>query len=595
MKKLHKKTLEALRKTNGNKSQAESLLGVSRHVIGRRCKQIEKQYTKAEIEKHCPVFFHPSRELTEEDLIYTWSVYESCNYNKSRTAEALQLSIGAIQSRVRKCRAVLNVMEEEKGSIRAKTPKIAPLPKKGKIKRYIFTSAQNNTHVHEPIWESLLALAEHYEAEIKIATFTYVKNQQGSQKRSAVRHRAEDIWYDTLIEPYVSDTHEVIAPGLVWCGEMNTLPTAKNPLSGWETYTGISSGIFPHPKLQMQSVPTHKQDVTKFNYTTGAITKRNYIHKRAGILAEFHHSYGGLLVEVDSEGNWFARQLNSDTKGHIYDLDVVAKPDGSVQKYGQAEAIVWGDIHVACLEPMVKSLGWTNKDSMIDVLKPKNQFMHDVLDFESRSHHNRRNPHEMYRIHVQGVGSVLDEIKDVGRFLHESQRDFCQTYVVNSNHDNHLDQWLRETEWRDDMLNAEFYIDAQRELLRCIREGDSVNMLEWAIGANMDAPDAVFLHQDESKVICHDNSGGIEMGMHGDMGPNGARGSFRNLAKIGRKACIGHSHSAGIYEGIYVAGVSGTLEMGYNSGPGSWSHSHIVVYPNGKRSIITMGNNKWRA
>jgi hypothetical protein len=74
--------------------------------------------------------------------------------------------------------------------------------------------------------------------------------------------------------------------------------------------------------------------------------------------------------------------------------------------------------------------------------------------------------------------------------------------------------------------------------------------------------------------------------MHGHLGPDGARGSAQNLNKIGKRANIGHLHSAGIYDGLYVAGTSTTLNMGYNKGPSSWSHSHIVTYPNGKRVTI---------
>lgn len=588
------KLLAALKKHNGNKTEAGKELGVTRHTVRRLCKKLEKKMNKTEIEQLCPLFYEGSGSLSEEELRYTWSVYESCNFNITRTSEALGVSTGCVQNRIKKARAVLEVVEGDHGYVRSRKPKSLPLPKEGSIRRYIFTSAQNNTHVHGPIWQSLLALAEHYQAEIKISTFTYVRNQQGSEKRG-FKKQIEEVWYDNQIEPYVSDGYEKIAEGLVWCGNLNIIPTAKNPLSGLETYTGPDSGIFPHTKIQMQSVPTHKTDPAKFNYTTGSVTKRNYIQKKAGIVAEFHHSYGALLVEVNDKGQWFARQLNADTDGVIHDLNVKAMPTGEVVE-SEVEAVVWGDIHVACLDKTVKKIAWQDQDCMLDTLKPRYQFMHDILDFESRSHHNRRNPHEMYRIHVQGKGSVLQEVKEVGQFLVDSARPFCQTYVVNSNHDNHLNQWLREVNWYDDMLNAEFYIEAQREMLRQIREQDYKNMLEWSISeaAHLDVP-AIFLRQDQSMVICEDNSGGIEMGMHGDMGPNGSRGSFRSLSKMGRRACIGHSHSAGIYEGIYVSGVSGELDMGYNAGPGSWSHSHTVVYPNGKRTIVTMKHGKWRA
>src|SRR5271157_3796795 len=49
----------------------------------------------------------------------------------------------------------------------------------GTIKRYILTSAQNNTHVHEELLLNLEALAEYYKAEIIVGTYTYNQNQYG--------------------------------------------------------------------------------------------------------------------------------------------------------------------------------------------------------------------------------------------------------------------------------------------------------------------------------------------------------------------------------------------------------------------------------
>jgi hypothetical protein len=47
-------------------------------------------------------------------------------------------------------------------------------------------------------------------------------------------------------------------------------------------------------------------------------------------------------------------------------------------------------------------------------------------------------------------------------------------------------------------------------------------------------------------------------------------------------------------DGAYGAGVTGKLDMKYNKGPSSWSHSHIVTYPNGMRAIVTMWDGRWR-
>jgi hypothetical protein len=58
---------------------------------------------------------------------------------------------------------------------------------------------------------------------------------------------------------------------------------------------------------------------------------------------------------------------------------------------------------------------------------------------------------------------------------------------------------------------------------------------------------------------------------------------------------IGHSHSAAIIDGVYVAGLCGLLDQGYNQGPSGWSHTQIITYPNSKRTLLTILDGKWRA
>ena len=68
---------------------------------------------------------------------------------------------------------------------------------------------------------------------------------------------------------------------------------------------------------------------------------------------------------------------------------------------------------------------------------------------------------------------------------------------------------------------------------------------------------------------------------------NGPRGTLVNLAKVTMKMNIGHSHTAGIFEGVYQAGMNGRLDQGYNHGPSSWTHTDGIVYASGKRCLMT--------
>jgi hypothetical protein len=93
--------------------------------------------------------------------------------------------------------------------------------------------------------------------------------------------------------------------------------------------------------------------------------------------------------------------------------------------------------------------------------------------------------------------------------------------------------------------------------------------------------------------ICQDR-GGIECGLHGHAGTNGVRGSTANLARVAIKINKGHDHTATIHDGVYSSGVCG-LDPNLKKGPSTHTRSHIVTYLSGKRSIITMQGDRWRA
>lgn len=462
---------------------------------------------------------------------------------------------------------------------------------------YIFTCAQNNTHVNKEVWENLEALARYYNAEIKVSTFTYdLASYPAATVKRGKEKKKEDIWYDPIIVPHILDESVRVAPGLTWCGELNILPTAVRPLSGFESYTGRDSGIFPHVKISMCSIASSKYEPTKFNYSTGTVTQRNYIAKTAGFKANFHHSYGALLVEVDKEENWFCRQLNADRKNNIYDLNNLASK-GEVTTGHRVEAINWGDLHVGTITNDMEKVNWFGIGSLMNILKPKYQFFHDLLDFRSRNHHDRGNHHKRYERFVTKSDSVAKEIMKVAQFVRDTLMDGCKTIIVDSNHDNAFERWLREGDYRNDPINAEYFLEAQLEKYRSIsnEEGD-FHLLRWAVSkTGNDYPWVKYLKPDESFIICKENGSGIECGMHGHYGTNGSRGSLRSFAKMGRKCNIGHTHSVGIENGAYCAGITGDLEQGYNNGPSSWSHGHIITYANGKRAIINVWRNKWKA
>jgi hypothetical protein len=524
--------------------------------------------------------------------------------NKADAARYLGMPRRTFGHRLKVAMAELGLSEKSapiaSGKVDERPTRVLPVPTKGEVRRYIVTCAQNNTKVNVGVWENLTALAEHYGAELLVSRITYNKQAYHGWRPKPDTETPDDmggfgdLWYDPAILPHVCDERLQLAPGLVFCGEVDILPTAVRPLSGFETYTGRKSGIFPHPKLAMDSIASGKHEGTKFNFTTGTVTLRNYIQRKAGQKAEFHHCYGALVVEVDGEGDWFVRQLNAGADDSIYDLDLRAHI-GEVTAGHRLEAVTWGDIHVRQIDPVVDRVCW-DKGGLLDRLRPKHQFFHDLVDWRARNHHDRKNPHRMFERYVRNEDGVEDELADVSRWMHRAHREWCTSVVVDSNHDRAFERWLREADYREDPRNAVFFLEAQLEKYLSIKRGDSgFHLIEWSLRSRGCPKEAVFLDEDESFIICHDRSGGIECGMHGHLGPNGARGTPRGLSKMGRKANTGHTHSAGIIDGLFTAGGSSVLDMGFNSGPSSWSHSLIGTYENGKRTIVTIWNGKAHA
>ena len=104
-----------------------------------------------------------------------------------------------------------------------------------------------------------------------------------------------------------------------------------------------------------------------------------------------------------------------------------------------------------------------------------------------------------------------------------------------------------------------------------------------------DKPNIKFLSPDESFKLCD-----IELSFHGDRGSGGSRGSAQNLSKLPVKTVIGHSHSASIVGGCWQVGTS-TSALEYSIGsPSSWSNTHCILNYNGKRSLVTIVNGKWK-
>ena len=457
-------------------------------------------------------------------------------------------------------------------------------------RRFFVTSAQNNSHVHEGLLASAKQWCLRNGGEIKVAKLAYNAKAYGNPK--VITPDDDGLWYAPEIADYVVRSPLRLADDLIFCADLAISPTAVDPLSGLESYTKASSGIFAHTKHEMRSMASMKGTPARKLYTTGCITQANYVPLKTGKKAEHHHVYGGLVVEVDLDGKWFVRQINASHDGSFYDLNRLYTPTGS--EPSRVEAITLGDVHIDKLtEDGIADAVW-GMGGIVDVLKPNWQFIEDLNDFAPRNHHNIANPYFLAAQRAKGQESVEDEMQQCADILQLASRPFGKVVVVESNHDQAFARWLEHGDGHRDPPNARYWHTWNAWSFAAIERGEKPFPFEAAVREKApDLSNVIFLREDQSFVICQD-SGGIECSLHGHRGPNGSRGSTKGYRVLGVRTTTGHTHAAGIWGGQFSAGVTGDLDMGYNLGPSSWSHSHVLAYPNGKRAIITMNGPRWK-
>lgn len=455
---------------------------------------------------------------------------------------------------------------------------------KGKT-RFIVTAAQNATPVHVNFWRALLHAAAQYDAQLIVIPLRY-KNPTSAWTGS---QENKEYWSPEVRE-FLMNQRLRINKHLSVLGDIKIVPTASSPLTGLEGFTGMESTIVGHTRLQFKTVPTPGASMAKLMTTTGACTVKNYTDSRAGKAGDFHHTLGAVLVEVEGGAFWL-RHLNADSRGGFTDLDKRFTPKGMFSAPPPA-AIALGDTHVEFTDKSV-DIATFGPNGIVTELAPKRIFWHDLCDGYSANPHHYGNPFNAIAKQRSGLNSVKREVDNAIQFLRERTPTGTESIVVASNHDDFVRRWIIDADWKTDPTNAEFYLRSALAMVESTKMGKGGTeypspFTYWVNRAAI--PGVRCLGADESYSV-HD----IEMGMHGNIGPNGARGSIKNLRRIGTKSMIAHGHGPGIDEGCTQIGTSSRLRLEYNAaGPSNWLHTHGLVHADGKRQLVTMINGRHR-
>ena len=512
------------------------------------------------------------QNLTEKEIKHIIDVYnnkskDSWEKRANKLAEEFKVS----ERTIRRWVAEYMGLKDKPDVVPAQYSKAQKRKTNKSKKTYFITWGQNNTPVHKGFYQNVEAYAKKHDADIHIILGRY-KNPT-----SLFEDVDEEFWVEE-VEKYMDANRHDVHKYVSIMGDVKVQPTAVNPMSGMQGLSGVNSCIFGAPKVQMEMIPVLEGMIPKMMLTTGAITQSNYTDSKSGKLGEFHHVLGFCIVEIKDGETFFIRQVTADDKtGSFSDLYYRVE-GGKISKIDSCAAAVIGDLHLGEHDEKVMTKTF---DILLKKLKPDNLILHDVFNGHSITHHESKNPFKLYERELDGTNSVKTEVDFMLKWLEKVEQ--YNVTIVRSNHDDFIDRWLINCDWKRNIKNAKEYIEYSHALL------------------TGQAPKGIIpylINQKFPKMRTIDRTTAFrvknwELGQHGDVGANGSRGSLQQFRRLNTKCVVGHYHGPGRKDGALAVGTSTKLRVGYNNGPSSWLQSHVIIHNDGRAQHINFINGEY--
>lgn len=503
------------------------------------------------------------KNITENDIEYIRKIYWNRDLSWDERMKLLMDFTEKSERTVRKwCSEKLNI--KEKIEIIPEQIKIAKTKKHDKTKKYyIISSAQNATSINLNLWKNILKYANFLDAEIIIIPFRY-------HNPTSINFNKDDEWWDKNLSEYLSLNRAVLNKSIQVLGDVKIQPTAFSPLLGLEGMTGDYSCVVGHPKMELKTIPVLDETKPKLMFTTGSVTKPNFSDTKAGKKGQFHFSSGFAIVEIKDDNTYFFRQVSAKENGEFIDLYFNVKNEEiSINK--DVDALIMGDIHV---ENVNNEIIDKTINGLCEKLYPKNVFIHDVMDSHSVSHHSLKDPFLQAKMELDGTNSLADEMSHMIQWLKQIDDLKTNVYIVKSNHDEHVDRFLKEADWRkmSTFKNALPYMEYATAILK----NEAPNGI---------VPYVINKHYPNFKCLTYNDSisiNGYLCSMHGSIGASGTKGSITQFSKLSVKNVIGHTHSVARISGSCSVGTSTNLRLNYNKGLTTWINAHGIINKLGK-------------
>lgn len=432
---------------------------------------------------------------------------------------------------------------------------------------YIVTSVQSGAAIKKEVADSIELMAQDLNAK-KIMYQLSGKSVRDDELTRSVYERLNNGW-DLQTKPFYFNKN-------IMAKNYNLRPQMLKPLTGLPRLAKDDvSTIIPHPKQNLKTIANLSHKHPKVIMTTGTITSPNYnLNNRIGQLAKDDTVYGGVLVNITSPSEYNFYQFRSLGNGKI-NFGGKQYFKGKVTE-SRVEAMILGDLHTGDTDPV--ALKETYRQ--MTVLNPKRIYVHDFFNGHSINHHTRKNLTVRSMLYKKNGLSLERELRDNAERLKDivnhAPKD-AKIYFVASNHNEWINQWVDDGTFMHEPMNSK--IGAELYIARL--EGQ--NTLAYGINKfyNFDKKQVKFLSRNDSSKVK-----GYELGMHGDQGANGARGSNKSSEENSTKNMIAHRHTMDIFRDCYTVPTLTYLDCGYNKGLSSWIQGNGVIYENGKAGLF---------
>lgn len=279
-----------------------------------------------------------------------------------------------------------------------------PLPQGG-VRRWIVTAIEPNAQVHRGFWTNLKAYASALGAELMVAAIGH--SFSGTVHCGDHREFISNAGFTVggLLDVALDD-----APPVRLVRPLDTV--RHRAFARWT--------VFPHPAICLETLARIRCEGLKVHLTSGAMTCPS---SSSGPRREL----GAVIVEVSATGSAHCRHIvsESDGDGSFQDLDVRAV-GGIAYRGRRIEALTFGDIHHAHLDPQVARATWgigaEECTALVDRLRLRSMVFHDLVDFDARNHHDARDHHRRFIQAAAGGGDVGAEFAAASHFLEKTRR-----------------------------------------------------------------------------------------------------------------------------------------------------------------------------